>query len=366
MAYFEQQLAPANGLITGTLTSAMAVNGVSASNPTAFLLFTVPDGHSSWQITLNGTFSASSQVFFEGSETNGDNDWFSLNGRRNTDATTNDTTNIIDTNPTGLGANPSYWRGNTGGVKYLRVRCGTFTAADSIAVRITTSTGLGATFINSTMPTTSDIQILGTITAVSQSVILLVSGYSGWAALLTSAAGWTGTVQLQASTDGVTYFPINGAIQGNGALSTSIIGTGTASYLNQVRGSIGGLKYLQITSTAWTSGSLSITIRAGVGTAGTFLVASLPTGTNPIGNISNLTGTWGYLAGSSGTATVPAGGKVLGIAAHATTAGSLTINGGASVPVPANVGAALTPNGNLVAPSIVFSGTDSYFVEYVT
>lgn len=77
-------------------------------------------------------------------------------------------------------------------------------------------------------------------------------------------------------------------------------------------------------------------------------------------------GSWAYYAGASGTVTVSAGQRVIGIAAHATTAGSMTINGGASVPIPANVGLAIAPNGNLVAPTIVFTGTDSYFVEVVS
>ena len=77
------------------------------------------------------------------------------------------------------------------------------------------------------------------------------------------------------------------------------------------------------------------------------------------------TGTWAYHAGASGTLNVPAGERVLGIVAHATTAGSFTINSGDSIPVPANVGIELEPVGNLTAPTIVFTGTDTYVVETV-
>lgn len=82
-----------------------------------------------------------------------------------------------------------------------------------------------------------------------------------------------------------------------------------------------------------------------------------------ITNLPNLTGAWSYYAGASGTVNVTAGQRVLGIAAHATTAGSLTINGGASAPIPAGSGIQITPQGNLVAPTLVFTGTDSYFCE---
>jgi hypothetical protein len=80
---------------------------------------------------------------------------------------------------------------------------------------------------------------------------------------------------------------------------------------------------------------------------------------------SNQAGTWAYYAGVSGTVNVTAGQRVLGIAAHATTAGSMTINGGASVPIPAGTGIQFTPMGNLVAPAVVLTGTDSYVIEVV-
>ena len=76
-------------------------------------------------------------------------------------------------------------------------------------------------------------------------------------------------------------------------------------------------------------------------------------------------GTWDYYAGTSGTVTVGAGRRVLSISAHAATAGSVAINGGAAIPVPAAVGLTLCPEGNLTAPTIVLTGTDSYFVETV-
>lgn len=56
-----------------------------------------------------------------------------------------------------------------------------------------------------------------------------------------------------------------------------------------------------------------------------------------------------------------AGCAVLGIAAQGT--GSLTINGGQSVPISGSF--SLAPEGLLIAPTIVFTGTTSYFVETV-
>jgi len=78
--------------------------------------------------------------------------------------------------------------------------------------------------------------------------------------------------------------------------------------------------------------------------------------------------TWAYLAGTSGTVNVPAGGRVLQITAMAPTGGgpcAIAINGGTTIPVPLGASLTIQPRGNLVAPSIVFTATAAYFVEYV-
>ena len=74
-------------------------------------------------------------------------------------------------------------------------------------------------------------------------------------------------------------------------------------------------------------------------------------------------GDWGYYAGASGTVVVGADERVLGITAHATTAGSMTINGGDSIPIPANTSVVFTPERTLTAPTVVLTGTDSYIIE---
>lgn len=76
-----------------------------------------------------------------------------------------------------------------------------------------------------------------------------------------------------------------------------------------------------------------------------------------------LPGDWDYYAGAFGTVAVGVGERVLGITAHATTAGSMTINGGDSIPIPANTSVVFTPERTLTAPTVVFTGTDSYIIE---
>lgn len=86
-----------------------------------------------------------------------------------------------------------------------------------------------------------------------------------------------------------------------------------------------------------------------------------------------VSGTWDYAAGASGTVALAGGKRVLQISAVALgAAGSVAINGGTAVPLPydstdkTSTSITITPRGNLVDPTIVFTGTDSYFVEYVS
>lgn len=76
------------------------------------------------------------------------------------------------------------------------------------------------------------------------------------------------------------------------------------------------------------------------------------------------TGVWSYVAGVSGSRTIT--GKIQSILAHSTAGGSFTVNGGDSIPVPANTGFAFAPEGNLVNATFVFTNTDMYLIEYTT
>lgn len=75
-------------------------------------------------------------------------------------------------------------------------------------------------------------------------------------------------------------------------------------------------------------------------------------------------GTWSYYAGITGSVGVT--GRVVGISAYSALGGSLTINGGATVTLPIGVAISIEPKGNLVSPTIVFTGTSTYFVETVS
>lgn len=86
----------------------------------------------------------------------------------------------------------------------------------------------------------------------------------------------------------------------------------------------------------------------------------------PIEVSGSATGTWDYVAGTSGTQALPVNSRVLQISAMASTAGgSISINGGDSIPIPGGRSVTIEPKGNLSAPSVVFTGTSAYLVEFV-
>jgi hypothetical protein len=78
-----------------------------------------------------------------------------------------------------------------------------------------------------------------------------------------------------------------------------------------------------------------------------------------------------YYAGASGTVTLPPGATIKQIVAHSTAGGTITIFGGASIPVIAGTMISLRfVHNNCVSKEtannsadIVFTGTDSYYVE---
>lgn len=78
------------------------------------------------------------------------------------------------------------------------------------------------------------------------------------------------------------------------------------------------------------------------------------------------TGAWSYVAGINGTVVAGAGKRVVGISATASASGAyITINGGDQILVMVSTALNMAPRGQLVAPTIVFSGTSTYLVEMV-
>lgn len=90
------------------------------------------------------------------------------------------------------------------------------------------------------------------------------------------------------------------------------------------------------------------------------------------GKLPDISGTWGYHSGTNGTLNMSGSKRVLQITAIALeAAATITINGGDVITLPygstdkASSSITIEPRGNLTDPALIFTGTDSYFVEYV-
>lgn len=83
------------------------------------------------------------------------------------------------------------------------------------------------------------------------------------------------------------------------------------------------------------------------------------------GKFTDMSGTWGYVSDISGTETLSGSKRVIGITAVSTAGGTITINGGDTITLPANSSFKMAPQANLVDPTIIFTATNSYVVEYL-
>lgn len=101
-------------------------------------------------------------------------------------------------------------------------------------------------------------------------------------------------------------------------------------------------------------------------------IATESTLTSINGKLPDFSGTWGYSAGTSGTVNLTGSKRVVQITATALeAAGTITINGGDTITLPyggtdkVSTGITIAPLANLTDPTVVFTGTDAYFIEYV-
>jgi hypothetical protein len=153
-----------NATQTGTISALNATPTAGAGTANSSVTITVPDNHSAWTLTLGGTFSAGTTLAFQASLDG--TTWWYTNGRRNLDVLgSNESVSMTSTDVQGgaspAGGNPSLWKGTVGAVRYLRVTCTAYTAADSITVSMMTSPAVGGTFLLASLPSgTSNIGAL--------------------------------------------------------------------------------------------------------------------------------------------------------------------------------------------------------------
>lgn len=142
----------------GTLTASDVVMGIpdgkgtlmsGASTAGSVVALAMPGGDSGWIIQLTGTFSGG-YVYFEGSidsTTGTDGSWINVNARM---------TGVVNTALGYSTAVAGEFRGNTSGLKYLRVRM-VGAASPNVGVVIRSSGGVGAIFLNASIPAGDNI-----------------------------------------------------------------------------------------------------------------------------------------------------------------------------------------------------------------
>ena len=121
-----------------------------------------------------------------------------------------------------------------------------------------------------------DKQTVGTIDANGQMATLALDGAADWA--IEVEGTFVGTLAIERSVNGTVFRPINAAQVGVGALTQTI--TAPGSWV----GYGGANTSIRLRATAWTSGTATVTLRAGVGGGAIFQVAPLVSGNNFIGH----------------------------------------------------------------------------------
>jgi hypothetical protein len=133
--------AGAGALLTGTSTAG------------SYVSIACPGGDSAWNVQITGLTSGT--LYFETSldSTNGINgQWIAVNGRQ---------TGVVNTVLGNSATANGVYRGNTSGAVYFRVRSvGALTGTPAIVIRV--SSGIGAIFLNASIP--AGTNKLGTIT----------------------------------------------------------------------------------------------------------------------------------------------------------------------------------------------------------
>jgi hypothetical protein len=278
-----------------TFTSAGVADVTASGTITASgqsVTITVGTGQSEWALNISGTFSAGSNIIFEGSE-NG-TDWFGLNGRQ-----TGVVATVLVNNING-GSAPYLFRGNLAGMQQFRARCTSFQSGDSIAVGLRASTGIGAVFLNASIPAgTNTIGTVarpasyttGNITALNGTVSLtLLEGQNAWEVYLLGTFSAGSTVQFQGSLDGTNWFLLNGRRSGTAVTndSTTNLATDVAGGIaSNWRGNIAAIRYFRVICIAFQAGdNIAVQMSTSTATGATFLNAAIPAGTNIIGGVT--------------------------------------------------------------------------------
>lgn len=221
--------------VSGTITAADIVVGTPSGTGTLLtgtstagstVALACPGGDSAWVIQVIGTFGGTT-IYWEASvdSTNGsDGNWIAINGRQ-----TGIVNTVLSNNTTVAG----FFRGNTSGISYLRIRA-IGGATISVSAKLRISSGSGAIFLNASIP--AGTNIIGKIgidqtTPGTTNLVALAANQSINNAQVNGVATSTGTGIMGTGTQRITIASDNDALtvkQTTAAnLNATVVGTGT-------------------------------------------------------------------------------------------------------------------------------------------
>jgi len=126
---------------------------------------------------------------------------------------------------------------------------------------------------------TPDRVASGTIAANGQNVTTLaLDGVGSFAVQVTGT--WAGTIQFEESVDGTNYVSVNARTSNSGVVGVSTTANGVFRVARP------GYQFFRCRSSAWTSGTATITIRQAMASGAVILSEALPTGANVIGAVT--------------------------------------------------------------------------------
>jgi hypothetical protein len=180
--------------------------------------------------------------------------------------------------------------------RYIRVRINTALTGGTIQ-SITRFSEIVPPILVRASVTQADYQTAGNITGTSN-VVLAVDG-SGTVGAQVSGT-WTGTITIEGSLDGSNWY---------GTPSIALTSGGTAYNFttnNIFQINCSGLKYVRLRGNTVATGTANVTLVANQSTGVVMLENPIPSGTNTIGNIANISGTVSLPTGASTEATLSA------------------------------------------------------------
>jgi uncharacterized membrane protein len=119
----------------------------------------------------------------------------------------------------------------------------------------------------------------GTIAANGQNVTTLaLDGVGSFAVQITGT--WAGTIQFEGSVDGTNYVSVNARTSNSGVVGVSTTANGVFRVARP------GYQLFRCRSSAWTSGTATITVRQAMASGAVILSEAIPTGANVIGGVT--------------------------------------------------------------------------------